>query len=59
MNADGLTAAELEILRRLRSIEDSEYAADFYDFESYLRKYSNTFVCEVSNCQKIYFDHRK
>ncbi len=59
MNADGLTMQDFEILRRLKSVEDSEYAVDFYDFESYLKKYSNTFICEVNNCQKIYFDQRK
>ena len=59
MNADGLNDRDLDSLKRLGGIEESEYALDFYDFENYLRKFANTFVCEVSSCQKMYFDQSK
>jgi len=39
MNADGLSEEDLQTLKKLNSIEESEYAVKFYDFDNYLNKF--------------------
>jgi hypothetical protein len=58
LNADGLSEEDLQSLKRLNSIEESEYAIKFYDFDNYLNKFQ-TYTCEVNACGKMYFDHSK
>ncbi len=58
LNADGLTEDDLQSLKKLNSIEESEYAVKFYDFDNYLNKFQ-TYTCEVNACGKMYFDHSK
>ena len=59
LNAENLTEEELEMLKSLQSVEESDYAHEFYNHDKYLDKFRNTYVCEVSNCQKLYFDISK
>ena len=58
LNADGLTDDEIQSLKKLNSIEESEYAHKFYNFDDYLSKFQ-TFTCEVNGCGKMYFDQSK
>jgi hypothetical protein len=57
MNAEGMKEEDIETLKRLNSIEECEYADNFYDFDDYLNRFQ-TYICEVNGCQKIYFDQR-
>jgi hypothetical protein len=58
MNTEGLNPEDVEVLRNLNSIEECQYAEDFYDFEVYLKKFQNMYQCDVNGCQKLYFDLR-